>query len=55
MKEQAKSNADQKPCLCRVFSRSRLIWKSTGRQTGQGDAEFQCKLCGATSWRQERA
>ena len=41
-----------KPCVCKVIKKSGLVWKATGRTNVGGQAEYQCKICGATVWRQ---
>jgi hypothetical protein len=45
------THATSKPCLCSVIKRSSLIWKATGEKNAHGQAEYQCKICGATAWR----
>ncbi len=44
------THSTSKPCVCNVIKRSGLIWKATG-QKAQGQAEYQCKICGATGGR----
>ena len=45
------THATSKPCVCNVIKRSGLIWKATGQKNADGQAEYQCKICGATAWR----
>jgi hypothetical protein len=45
------THATSKPCVCNVIKRSGLIWKATGQKNAEGQAEYQCKICGATAWR----
>jgi hypothetical protein len=45
------THATSKPCVCNVIKRSGLIWKATGQKNAEGQAAYQCKICGATAWR----
>ena len=40
-----------KPCVCRVFTRTSLVWQATGRENAQGKSEYRCRVCGSTVWR----
>ena len=44
------SAAKSKPCVCHLFTRTKLVWRPTGRQNPQNESEYQCKVCGATAW-----
>ena len=43
--------ARTKPCLCQVRPLSGLIWLPTGAVNERGEAQFKCRVCGATEWR----
>jgi len=45
------AEAKTKWCVCHVATRTSLIWKATGQKNAEGQAEYQCKICGATAWR----
>jgi len=47
----ATAKPNTKFCVCHVATRSRLIWKATGRTNAERASEYQCKICGATAWR----
>jgi hypothetical protein len=40
-----------KPCLCKLIKRSGVIWVPTGKKNASSQAEFRCRICGATAWR----
>jgi hypothetical protein len=40
-----------KPCLCKLISRSAVVWVPTGNKNSTGQAEFTCRICEATAWR----
>lgn len=42
----------QKPCLCQVRAIARVIWIPTGGLDAKGQAQFKCRICGATEWKQ---
>jgi hypothetical protein len=50
VKEKPGTDTKAKPCVCNIVKRSGLVWKATG-QRNAGQAEYQCKICGATAWR----
>ena len=43
--------AMHKPCICRVFPSARWLWRPTGALNARRQAQFKCRLCGATTWK----
>ena len=48
----APQTVSHKPCLCRIFPNAQWLWRPTHRVNAQRQAEFKCRLCGVTTYRQ---
>lgn len=51
----ASQSAKHKPCICRMFPTAEWLWRPTGVVNADRQAEFKCRLCGATSWKHSEA
>jgi hypothetical protein len=51
MSDQPSHSTQQKPCLCQIKPLRGVLYAATGKTNAQGQAEFKCRICGATEWR----
>jgi len=44
-----RTQAGGKPCICHI-KKSGWPWKATGAVNAEKQAEYKCRICGATHW-----